>query len=81
MYVLPEDVGVLAGLWPAQIRALLHHLPHAVVRGELVVQEIFHEEQDQHILILIKEAEAGDTMYRFRLLQTTCLFYLFQVRY
>ena len=77
MYVLPEDVGVLASLWPAQIRALLHHLPHAVVRGELVVQEVFHEEQDQHILLLIKQAEAGDTMHWSRLFQIARLLYLF----
>ena len=77
VYVLPEDVSVLASLWPAQISALLHHLPHAVVRGELVVQEVFHEEQDQHILLLIKQAEAVDTMHWFRLYQMTRLFDLF----
>ena len=77
VHVLPEDVCVLAGLWQAQLRAPLHPFPHAAVRRELVVQGVFHEEQDQHILLLIKQAEAGDTMHWARLFQTTRLLYLF----
>lgn len=58
--VLPEDSGVTAaGLRPAQVGPPLQELSHAVVRGELVGWDLLQEEQDQNILLLVKQTEAA----------------------
>lgn len=59
--VLPEDSFVLAGLRPAQVGASLHQLPHAVVRRQLLGRDLLQKQQDQNVLVLVKQAEAAAT--------------------
>ena len=58
--VLPEESRVAGGLGPAQVGAPPHQLPHAVVRRQLLLWQLFQEEQDQHIFLLIQQTVAGD---------------------
>lgn len=66
---LPEDPCVLPSSWPAQVGASLHQPPHAVVGWELVVWDLFEKHQDQHILLLIKKTEAGESILLFQCLR------------
>lgn len=60
LHVLPEDSGVMAAsLRPAQVGPLLQELSHAVVRGELVGWDLLQEQQDQNVLLLVKQTEAA----------------------
>ena len=66
-YVLPEDSCVSTSLRPAQVGASLHQLPHAVVRRQLMSRDVLQKQQDQHVLLLIKQTEAAtDHRGRFR---------------
>lgn len=56
---LPEHFSAFAGTGPTQVRRLLHQLPHAVVRRQQRGGDLLQEHQDQHILLLIKQTEAG----------------------
>lgn len=58
-YVLPEDSRVAAGMRPAQVAASLHQLPHAVVRRQLPGRDLLQKQQDQHVLLLVKQTEAA----------------------
>lgn len=58
--ILPEESGVAAtGARPAQVGAPLQELPHAVVRGELVGWDLLQEQEDQNVLLLVKQTEAA----------------------
>lgn len=56
---LPEQLGVLPGPRPAQVGPPLQHLPHAVERRQLKGGNLLQKHQDQHVLLLIKQTEAG----------------------
>lgn len=56
---LPEQLGVLPGLRPAQVGLPLQQLPYAVVRRQLRGGNVLQEHQDQHVLVLIEQTEAG----------------------
>lgn len=65
--ILPEESGVAAtSLRPAQVGAPLQEPPHAVVRGELVGWDLLQEEQDQNILLLVKQTEAAGADRRMK---------------
>ncbi|KAF3706866.1 hypothetical protein EXN66_Car000036 [Channa argus] len=57
--VLPEDSRVLSGLRPAQVGASLHQLPHALVGRQLLGRDVLQKQQDQHVLLLVKQTEAA----------------------
>lgn len=59
--VLPEDSLVLARLQPAQVGAFLHQLPHAVIWRQLMGRDVLQKQQDQHVFLLVKQAEAATT--------------------
>lgn len=73
--ILPEESGVAAaGARPAQVGAPLQEFPHAVVRGELVGWDLLQEQEDQDVLLLVKQTEAagGDRrMKEVALMQTS----------
>lgn len=71
---LPEDPCVLPSSWPAQVGASLHQPPHAVVGWELVVWDLLKKHQDQQILLLIKQKEAGKRRYFFSLLDLRSIY-------
>lgn len=66
--VLPEDSRVLAGLRPAQVGAFLYQLPHAVAWRQLPGWDLLQKQQDQHVLLLVKQPEAAAAQDTFPLL-------------
>lgn len=56
---LPEDSSVLPSSGPAQVGRSLHQLSHPVEGGELLVWDLLQKHQDQNVLLLIKQTEAG----------------------
>ena len=58
--LLPEQVWVSVSTGPAQVGLSLQEPPHAVVRRQLLHGNVLQEQQDQHVLLLVKQTEAGD---------------------
>lgn len=56
---LPEHLGVPFSSRPAQVGFALQHLLHAVKWRELPGGNVLQKDQDQHVLLLVKEAKAG----------------------
>lgn len=65
--VLPEDSRVLAGLRPAQVAVFLHQLRHAVAWRQLPGWDLLQKQQDQHVLLLVKQPEAAAAQDTFLL--------------
>ena len=58
--LLPEQVWVCVCAGPAQVGLSLQEPPHAVVRRKLLHGNVLQEHQDQHVLLLVKQTEAGE---------------------
>ena len=58
--LLPEQVWVCVCAGPAQVGLSLQEPPHAVVRRQLLHGNVLQEHQDQHVLLLVKQTEAGE---------------------
>ena len=58
--LLPEQVWVCVCAGPAQVGSSLQEPPHAVVRRKLLHWNVLQEHQDQHVLLLVKQTEAGE---------------------
>lgn len=52
----------MSGLWPAQVGASLHQTPHADERSKLLARDFLQKQQDQHILVLVKQTVAARRM-------------------
>ena len=58
--LLPEQVWVCVSAGPAQVGLTLQEPPHAVVRRQLLHGNVLQEHQGQHVLLLVKQTEAGE---------------------
>ena len=58
--LLPEQVWVCVCAGPAQVGFSLQEPPHTVVRRQLLHGNVLQEHQDQHVLLLVKQTEAGE---------------------
>ena len=78
--LVPEELGVLSSSGPAQVGLPLQQPPHAVVGRQLLGWDLLQEHQDQHVLALVKQAEArengGGTAGRVSVCVGVCVFYV-----
>ena len=74
--LLPEQVWVCVCAGPAQVGLSLQEPPHAVVRRKLLHGNVLQEHQDQHVLLLVKQTEAGEwKCFTLNYLTSLCYIY------